>query len=82
MSCKTDINKLDTAPVNFKQQRRSSLCEVLMLDMTEKCANCDKFEEKCKSLVTKQQTNLNIPAKPKAPVFKTHPSRLKLCLAK
>ena len=53
-----------------------------MLDMTEKCANCDKFEEKCKSLVTKQQTNLNIPAKPKAPVFKTHPSRLKLCLAK
>ena len=82
VSCKTDINKLDTAPVSFKQQRRSSLCEVLMLDMTEKCANCDKFEKKCKSLVTKQQKNLNIPAKLKAPVFKTHPSRLKLCLAK
>ena len=49
-----------------------------MLDMTEKCANCDKFEEKHKSLVTKQQKNLNVPAKLKAPVSKTYPSRLKL----
>ena len=51
-----------------------------MLDMTEKCANCDKFEEKCISLVTKQQKNLNVPAKLKPPVSKTHPSRLKLAL--
>ena len=51
-----------------------------MLDMTEKCANCDKFEEKHKSLVTEQQKNLNVPAKLKAPVSKTHASRLKLAL--
>ena len=49
-----------------------------MLDMTEKCANCDKFKENHKSLVTKQQKNLNVPAKLKAPLSKTHPSRLKL----
>ena len=78
--CKTDVNKVDTSPVSFKQYRRSSLCEVLMLDMAEKCANCDKFEEKHKSLVTKQYKNLNVPAKLKAPVSKTHPSRLKLAL--
>ena len=77
---KTDVNKLDPSPVSFKQHRRSSLCEVLMLDMTEKCANCDKIEKKHKSLVTKQQKNLNVPAKLKAPVSKTHPSRLKLAL--
>ena len=39
--CKTDVNKLGTSPVSFKQCRQSSSCEVLMLDMTEKCANCD-----------------------------------------
>ena len=77
---KTDVNKLDTSPVSFKQHRRSSLCEVLMLDMTEKCANCNKIGEKHKSLVTKQQKNLNVPAKLKAPVSKTHPSRLKFAL--
>ena len=54
MPCKTDINKIDTSPVSFKQHRRSSLFEVLMLDMAEKCANCDKLEEKHKILVTKQ----------------------------
>ena len=75
--CKTDVNKLDTSPLNFKQCRRSSLCEVLM---TEKCANFDKFEEKHKRLVTKQQKNLNVPAKLKAPVSKAHPSRLRPAL--
>ena len=30
--------------------------------------------------MTKQQKNLNVPAKLKAPVSKTHPSRLKLAL--
>ena len=74
---KTDVNKLDTSPLNFKQCRRSSLCEVLM---TEKCANFDKFEEKHKRLVTKQQKNLNVPAKLKAPVSKAHPSRLRPAL--
>ena len=54
MPCKTDINKIDTSPVSFKQHRRSSLFEVLMLDMADKCANCDKFEEKHKILVPKQ----------------------------
>ena len=49
-----------------------------MLDMTEKCANCDKFEQKYISLVTKQQKNLNVQAKLKPPVPKTYPSRLKL----
>ena len=63
--------KTDTSPVSFKRYRRSSLCEVLMLDMTEKCANCDKFGKKPKSY---------IPAKLKAPVSKTHLSRLKLTL--
>ena len=53
VTCKTDINKLDTSPVSFKQYRRSHLCEVLMLDMTKQCDNCNKFEEKHKSLVTK-----------------------------
>ena len=38
---------------SFKQYGRSSLCEVLMVDKTEKCANCDKFEEKHKSLIKK-----------------------------
>ena len=51
-----------------------------MLDMTKKCANCDKSEEKYKSLVIKQQKNLNVLAKPKAPVSKTQPSRLKFAL--
>ena len=74
--CKTDVSKLGTSPDSFQQYRWSSLCEVLMLDMTEKCANCDKFEEKHKSFVTKQQENLNV----KTPVSKTHPSRLKLAL--
>ena len=78
--CKTDVSKLGTSPDSFQQYRRSSLCEVLMLDMTEKCANCDKFEEKHKSFVTKQKKNLNVPAKLKTPVSKTHPSRLKLAL--
>ena len=78
--CKTDLNKLDTSPVSFKQYRQSSLFEDLISDMTVKCANCDKFEEKHKSLVTKQYKNLNVPAKLKAPVSKTHPSRLKLAL--
>ena len=59
--CQTDVNKLDTSPVSFKQYIRSSFCEFLMLDMTEKCANCDKFEEKHIVLVTKQQKNLNVP---------------------
>ena len=63
--------KTDTSPVSFKRYRRSSLRKVLMLDMTEKCANCDKFGKKHKSYV---------PAKLKAPVSKTHPSRLKLTL--
>ena len=43
--CKTDVNQLDTSPINFKQYRRPSLCEVLTLDMREKCSKCDKFEE-------------------------------------
>ena len=34
-----------------------------MLYMTEQCANCDKFEEKHKRLVTKKQKNLNVSAK-------------------
>ena len=51
-----------------------------MLDMIEKCANCDKFEEKHKTLVTKQQKNLSNPAKLKATTSKTHPLRLKLAL--
>ena len=80
--CKTDVNKLETSPINFKQYRRSSLCEVLTLGMREKCAKCDKFEEKHKSLVTKQQKILNVPAKLKTPISKTHPSRLKLALQK
>ena len=79
-SCKTDINKLDTSPVSFKHYGRSSLRDVLMLDMTEKCANYDKFEEKVKSLVTKQLKNLNNPGKLKAPFSETHSSRLKLVL--
>ena len=38
---------------SFKQYGRSSLCEVLMVVKTQKCANCDKFEEKHKSLIKK-----------------------------
>ena len=56
--CKTDVNKLGTSPLSFKQYRWSSLCEVLVLGMTEKCSNCDKFEEKQKRLVTKQQKKI------------------------
>ena len=73
--CKTEVNKLGTSPLSFKQYRRLSLCEVLMLDMTEKFANCDKFKEKHKRLVTKQQKNLDVSAKLRAPVSKA-------CLAK
>ena len=38
--------------------------------------------EKNKILVTKQHKNLNVPAKLKAPVSKTHSSRVKGCLVK
>ena len=48
--------------------------------MTEKCSNCDKFEEKHKILVTKWQKNSNVSAKFKAPVSKTNPSRSNLVL--
>ena len=68
-------NKKCTSPLSFKQYRQSSLCEVLVLDMTEKCANCDKFKEKHKRLVTKQQQKLDVSAKLRAPVSKA-------CLAK
>ena len=79
--CKTDVNKLGTSPLSFKQYRRSSLCEVLVLDMTEKCSNCDKFEEKHKRLVTKQQKKkLDVSVKLRGPVSKAHPSRLKLAM--
>ena len=80
--CRTDVNKLDTSPINFKQYRRSSLCEVLTLDTRKKCAKCDKFEEKHKSLVTKQQKILNVPAKLKAPVSQNSSIKIKACLAK
>ena len=63
---KTDLNKLDTSPISFKQYTCSSLCEFLTLDRTEKCANYYKFEEKHKSF---QNFSIKI---------KTSPSRLKL----
>ena len=36
VSWKTGKNKLDTSPISFDQYRQSSLCEVLMLDLTKK----------------------------------------------
>ena len=45
MPWKTGVNKLDTSPISFDQYRQSSLCEVLMLDVTEKCFNRDRKEQ-------------------------------------
>ena len=66
-------------PAKSVVYNRPKKCLVLK-ESDGQCENCMKIENKTAKEVQRKGKNLCIPAKPKAPVSATHPTRLKLTL--
>ena len=77
--CETNLN-FTSSPIQAKQYKRPRSCLVLHVVKNSTCSKCQSFKllsEKYKRLKGKI---INTPAKPNAPLSKTHPNRVKLAL--
>ena len=61
------------------EYNRAPDCQILVND-TNPCSSCSKFNQKCVYDTTRKQTKLTEPAKLNAPIKNTRPERLKLTI--
>ena len=73
-----DVNQV--SPVHVKEIRRDKKCFILHYDGTLKCPVCRETIRKEEKNKKHFKLNITTPAKPNAPLSKTHAEKVKLAL--
>ena len=75
----SDDDSMQNPFIDCKEYKRDPYCQVLEEDGGG-CEECQDAQKIIERLNAKRATKLKTPAKPKAPVSSTHPTRIKLAL--
>ena len=79
LPCEVDVNQV--SPVHVKEIRRDKKCLILHYDSTLNCPVCrETIRKEEKKKIKRFKLNITTPAKPNAPLSKTHPENMKLAL--